>query len=238
MNTGRLKHIRKEEKKYHEKYYSSRSLYQKGSWLEGPEKVIMELLTRLNLKEPKRVLDLGCGVGRNGIPIAKKVKAGGGCVICVDLLEKALDELKKYSEKYKVNEIITLEQFDIGDYPFPETAEYDYIVAASSLEHLKSEATLKRTLDSLVRSTKNSGINFISMNTNIEEVTLSTGTKRQPLFEILMSQEEALALLRQHYYEWEELYVSSEPLELQITRDDVPVMLKADNLTFAVCKPR
>jgi cyclopropane fatty-acyl-phospholipid synthase-like methyltransferase len=237
MNTNELNYIREEEKKYHEQYFEDNSLYEKGSWLEEPEPRILKFLSLLNMKEPVQILDLGCGVGRNSIPMARMVKDSGGCVICVDLLQKALDQLDIYSKQYKVDSTITTQLADIGNYSFQE-AIYDYIVAASSLEHVKSESVLKKVLNSMVKGTKAAGINLIYMNTNIEEITISSGVERQPLFEILISNDEMLAILREAYHGWEELYVTDQPLELEISRDDTPVMLKADHLVFAARKPR
>jgi 2-polyprenyl-3-methyl-5-hydroxy-6-metoxy-1,4-benzoquinol methylase len=236
MNANRLNYIRKEEKKYHEQYYADHELYQKDSWLEVPDDIVMELFSHLNLKEPLQVLDLGCGVGRNSIPMAQQVKAGGGRVTCVDLLQNALDQLEEYSKQYDVDAVITVEQSDIGDYDFKETA-YDYIVAATSLEHVKSKTILEKVLAAIADKTNNGGVNFISINTNIEEVNLASGTNRPPLFEVMVSKGQALRMLRENYKGWEELHVSSHPLELEINRDDVPVLLKADNLTFAIRKP-
>jgi cyclopropane fatty-acyl-phospholipid synthase-like methyltransferase len=169
--------------------------------------------------------------------MARMVKDSGGRVICVDILQNALDQLDKYSKQYKVNSVITTQLADIGNYSFEE-AVYDYIVAASSLEHVKSEPELKKVLNSMVKGTKASGINLIYMNTNIKEITISSGTERQPLFEILISKDEMLAILREAYQGWEELYITDQPLELEINRDETPVMLKADHLVFAARKLR
>jgi 2-polyprenyl-3-methyl-5-hydroxy-6-metoxy-1,4-benzoquinol methylase len=236
MNTARLQKIRKEERKYHEECFEHYKLYDKGSWLHKPVKLVMELVSRFDLEKPVRVLDLGCGVGRNSLPLARKVKAGDGRVVCVDLLDKALHKLKRYSQKYGVSKVIAAEQADIGDYRIPE-AEYDYIVAASSLEHCKSEEVLKKVLRSIAEGTKSGGINCIIMNTNIKEIDAATGGRRETLIEVVMAKDKVLDILRANYKDWEELHVSDEPLDLDIERDEKPVILKADCLTFAVRKP-
>jgi len=156
-------------------------------------------------------------------------------VVCVDILQKALDKLVIYSKEHKAESAISTQRADIGDYSFDE-AEYDYIVAASSLEHVKSESVLREVLDDMVNGTKALGINLIYMNTNIEEITISSEEERQPLFEILISKDDMLAMLREAYQGWEELLVDDQPLELKIDRDNKPVMLKADHLVFAARK--
>ncbi|MDF2961798.1 MAG: methyltransferase [Paenibacillus sp.] len=233
--TSRLKLIRKEERKYHEKCFENYKLYQKGSWLHKPVPVIMEYASRFNLTHPVHILDLGCGVGRNSIPMARLVKDGGGKVHCVDLLDKALEKLKEYRSQYGVESVIETEQADIGEYRIRE-AFYDYIVAASSLEHVKSETVLREVLGKLAAGTKFRGINCIIMNTNIEEYDKISGQKRKPLIEIVMTKERVLETLRTCYDGWEQLHVSVSPMELEIERAGEPVILKADTLCFVVRK--
>ena len=235
MKSIDLHHIREEEKKYHEQYFEDNRLYEEGTWLEEPDHRVLEFLSLLDTEVPQQILDLGCGVGRNSIPMAKMVKDSGGRILCVDLLKTALDQLVVYSKQYGVAPVITTHPADIGDFTFLE-ASYDYIVAASSLEHVKTKSIMKKVLHAIVRGTKARGINLIYMNTNIKEVTIASGVERKPLFEILIKKEEMLAHLREAYEGWEELHVSEQPVELEITRDDMPVMLKTDHLVFAARK--
>jgi len=80
-----ISQIRTEEKKYHDYCYDNYTLFEAGSWLHKPVKTVIDLLPMLEGKEEVKVLDLGCGVGRNSIPIAEKMKKSGGKVVCVDL---------------------------------------------------------------------------------------------------------------------------------------------------------
>ncbi|QGQ98101.1 class I SAM-dependent methyltransferase [Paenibacillus psychroresistens] len=236
MNSNQLNYIRTEEKKYHEQYFEENSLFEKGTWLEKPSPIVLDFLSILNSLKPLQILDLGCGVGRNSIPIARKVKDSGGHVVCVDLLEKALEKLAVYAEEYKVDSAITVQCADISDYTI-EAATFDYIVAASSLEHVKSKSNLNKVLRALVKGTKASGINLICMNTNIKEFTLPSGDERQPLFEILIAKDDMLSILRDAYRGWEELHVGEGLLNLEVNRNEIPVMLKADHLIYVARKP-
>jgi 2-polyprenyl-3-methyl-5-hydroxy-6-metoxy-1,4-benzoquinol methylase len=236
MDTKRIEYIRQEEKEYHEDCFEHYKLFEKGSWLDKPIPMVMELAGRLGQSRPLAVLDLGCGAGRNSIPLAKWVKHAGGTVLCVDLLEIALEKVQEYSKEFLVNDVIETQQADIGEYPIPRDA-FDYIVAASCLEHVKTPEVLKRVLHALADGTKNGGINFIMMNTNIEERDKKTGRKRETLIEVVIPKEWALELFRANYEGWEELRLTNEPMELEITRDDVPVILKADSLIVAYRKP-
>jgi cyclopropane fatty-acyl-phospholipid synthase-like methyltransferase len=86
----RIRMIRDEERKYHESCYSQNKLYEAGSWLHKQVRTVMETLDRFDAEGALQVLDLGCGIGRNSIPIAELLKRQGGTVVCVDLLESAL----------------------------------------------------------------------------------------------------------------------------------------------------
>jgi predicted O-methyltransferase YrrM len=76
----------------------------------------MELLPLLDGKDNLIVLDLGCRLGRNSIPIAEKIKDKGGKVVCVDLLDSAIEKLEKYIEEFGVENIIETELADLGHY--------------------------------------------------------------------------------------------------------------------------
>jgi len=235
-NNAQAQEIHEEEPTYFESYYEDHKLYEEGSTLDEPMTIILDLADQVNIGQPMSILDLGCGVGRNSIPLAEKVLAGDGRVVCVDAQEKAINKLVHYSEQYQVKSVIYTEQSDISQYKIAE-AKYDYIVAVSSLEHCKSKYLLKKVLDSMVNGTKGGGINCIVMNTNIEEFEAADGKQRNTLSEVNMGKDKVLKLLRQHYEGWEEIHVSDEPLELDISRENKAVTLKADSLTFAVRKP-
>ncbi|ANE45631.1 methyltransferase [Paenibacillus swuensis] len=232
---ARIEHIRKEEREYHENYYEHYSLYEKGTWLHKPVGVVLRMANRLNTGKPLNMLDLGCGIGRNSIPLAEIAMPAGGKVVCVDLLGKALTKLRQYASKFGVKSAIVTEKSDISDYVIPPDT-YDYMIACSSLEHVKSEASLHKVLKSMADGTKVGGINTIVMHTNIEEYDIATGKKRETLFEIIKSKDDVLNLLSRNYDGWERLHLQEEPLELEINRGDDPVMLKADSVTIAVIK--
>lgn len=59
------------------------------------------------------VLDLGSGIGRNSIPLAKSLKRRDGRVACVDLLESAIKKLIDYSKEYEVQQYIETRISDI-----------------------------------------------------------------------------------------------------------------------------
>ena len=102
---NRIDYIRQEEKKYHDLCYEQYKLFEAGSWLFKPVKTVMDLMNHFDGQNNLQVLDLGSGVGRNSIPIAKN-KNTSGTVTCVDLLNSALTKLQIYSKEHDVFEVI------------------------------------------------------------------------------------------------------------------------------------
>ncbi|MEF3309843.1 class I SAM-dependent methyltransferase [Paenibacillus sp. GYB004] len=91
-------------------------MFKPGSWLHKPVRAVMETMALVTSSDgPKTVLNLGCGVGRNSIPIASRLQGRGGKVVCVDILQSALDKLHEYGEQYGVRSSLDTRLLDIGD---------------------------------------------------------------------------------------------------------------------------
>ncbi|USK69889.1 class I SAM-dependent methyltransferase [Peribacillus asahii] len=232
---SRIEFIRDEEKKYHDFCYENYILFEKGSWLYRPVKTVMDLLPLFDNKESLNVIDLGCGVGRNSIPIAEAIKNRNGKVICVDLLDSALNKLKEYSKQYKVQEVIQTEKADIGNYKIKPN-EFDLIVAVSTLEHVKSEEVFEDVVRQMAEGTKNNGVNFLIVNSEVQEIDLATNEKLDALMELNLSTEVMMNKLSRLYTGWEVLKTVVTPLEYNITRNDKPVLLKTNAITYVVKK--
>lgn len=109
----RIALIRTEEKKYHDLCYENHKLFEPGSWLHKPVKTVMDLMEEFSGQQNINVLDLGCGIGRNSIPIAETLKNRNGIVVCVDLLVSAIEKLQENSERFEVQQYIETVQSDI-----------------------------------------------------------------------------------------------------------------------------
>ncbi|MFD2042970.1 class I SAM-dependent methyltransferase [Ornithinibacillus salinisoli] len=232
---SRIELIRKEEKKYHDYCYDNYKLFEAGSWLHKPVQTVMDILPFLDTYETVNVLDLGCGVGRNSIPIAEALKDKQCRVDCVDLLDSAIQKLRHYSAKYGVNEIIRTEKADLGNYAIKQK-EYDFIVAVSSLEHVASEGHLHHVLSQMVKGTKHNGINCIVVNSEVKEIDLEDGTELPVQMEINISTIEMINRLEKLYGGWEILKHVVKPLEYKITRNEKDVLLKTNAITYVARK--
>lgn len=226
----RIEYIREEEKKYHDFCYDNYKLFEKGSWLYKPVKTVMNYLSFFDKKELK-VLDLGSGVGRNSIPIAEKIKGSGGKVVCVDLLDSAIEKLERYSRDFEVETAIELVQADIGDYPIKKDA-FDYIIAVSSIEHVATEDIFDKVLQQMMEGTKVGGINCIIVNSEITEVEIETNKILDALMEINLPTDKMINKLKSIYEGWEVVNQSVKALEYPIVRNDKQVMLKTNAITY------
>ncbi|MDQ0252764.1 SAM-dependent methyltransferase [Evansella vedderi] len=232
---NKLEFIRDEEKMYHDFCYDNYKLFEEGSWLYKPVKTVMDLLPSLGNIEKPSVLDLGSGVGRNSIPIAEKIKGSGGKVVCVDLLDSAIEKLNTYSKEFGVGDVIRTIKADIGNYPIPKNT-YDLIVAVSSLEHVATEADFEKILHRMAEGTNPQGINCIIVNSEVEEIDLKTNQKLDALMEINMPTKQMITKLQTIYKGWEVIKHIVKPLEYEITRNEKPILLKTNAITYVVRK--
>lgn len=103
---SRLDKIRKAEADSHTYAYTNHSLFSPGSWLEKPVKTVIDLLPLFEGYTNFRALDLGCGVGRNSIPVAQYFSSISCQVNCVDILELAISILNENAHQYGVENCI------------------------------------------------------------------------------------------------------------------------------------
>ncbi|ADU29513.1 class I SAM-dependent methyltransferase [Evansella cellulosilytica] len=232
---SRIDYIRKEEKKYHDFCYENYKLFEEGSWLYKPVKTVIDLLTLFKGKSNLKVLDLGSGVGRNSIPIAQEIKNNNGKVVCVDLLDSALNKLKIYSREYEVDGVIETIKADIGNYNIAKD-EYNLIIAVSTLEHVESDDAFENVIQRMALGTKSDGLNCIIVNSEVEEIDINTGENLDVMMEVNMKTSDMINKLRQSYDGWELVNQLVKPLEYKIVRDEKDVLLKTKAITFVVRK--
>ena len=121
----------------------------------GPSKEIMELIP--GLSEGAKVLDLGCGDGRNAIPLAR----AGFEVSAIDISKAGIGKLKKITTSENLPIKASLE--DMARFEF--SGQYDLIVAQGSL-HLMQRHLWQRLIKKIKAHTKANGFNAITVFTD------------------------------------------------------------------------
>lgn len=236
MREEQFEAARQAEAGYHSNFYKNNELFEEGTWMSRPMPMVMEMLERLLVhKQQLRVLDLGCGVGRHSIPIAQRLADTNSEVIGVDLLDEAVDGLRKYARQYEVDHIVQVEKADVEHYQIQSNA-FDFIAACSCLEHTSSKEAFLETVERLKEGTRLGGIHCITMSTSVKEKEIQTGRQIEPLIELNLPTSEVIALLEQAYEGWNILFQEHVTQTIQEEKYDEPTEFRCELLRFAVQK--
>ncbi|OPG98158.1 hypothetical protein B2I21_12550 [Chryseobacterium mucoviscidosis] len=236
MENKQFEAARKAEAGYHSNFYQNNELFASGTWMSRPMPMVMDMLERLLAhKTELRVLDLGCGVGRHTIPIAQRLGQTNSEVIGVDLLDEAVDGLRKYAKEYQVGHIVQVEKADVEHYAI-EPDHFDYIAACSCLEHVSNKQALIEAIERLQVGTCRGGIHCITMSTSVEEMEINTGRTIEPLIELNLPTAEAVALLENAYTDWNILLQEHVTQTIEEEKYDEPTQFRCELLRFAAQK--
>lgn len=236
MNQADFEEARKAEASYHNELYSESEILEPGTWMSEPNSLVMELLDRLlEYKQHVHVLDLGCGAGRNAIPVAMRLKETDSKVIGLDLLNGAIDKLRENANEYGVTDIIEAQEVDV-EHADISKGYYDYILACGCLEHVSSEEAFIEVLERMKLGTQLGGIHCISMNTEIQEVEQDTGKELDTLIELNLPTEKAYAILEKVYDGWNVLERKTVLQSIDEEKYDTPTQFRSQSITFAVQK--
>ena len=231
----RLIQIRENEKKSHIETYTHEKLYNGNGWLQKPIKTVQEILPLFDDYRKLRVLDLGCGVGRNSIFVEEKYRNIDCTVDCVDLLEIAIEKLKQnagnYSVSKKINGIVqSIEEYDIC------CNSYDFIMAISALEHVDNEESFLRKLSEIKSGIRENGIVCLVINSNIREINSETKEILEAQFEVNLPSEKIQSFLAETFSGWNVLKASVRAQEYDIPRDSGISRLYTDVVTYVARK--
>lgn len=235
MEINRIESIREAERKSHTSIYTSAVLFEKGTWLSKPVKTVMDLLPLFSGKNKFRGLDLGCGIGRNCIPIAQYLKDTDCEIDCVDILDLAITQLRRYSEIYHISDKINGAVMPLEDFQIKPN-HYDLILAVSSLEHVKSEVAFYNMLRTIEGGVCKGGIICFVISSDIIEIDKITQTRLIPQFEVNLSSEELKEAFEKIYSDWEVIKYTVKAQQYEIPRETA-VCLSANVVTFAAQKP-
>lgn len=231
MSNDRLDQIRKAERQSHIEIYSSAELFKEGSWLQKPVKTVLDIIPYLPKKKDLRVLDLGCGIGRNCIPIAKAFSNLNCKIDCIDILDLAIEKLYQNAEYHSVSPQINGIVYSIEDYPiYPDS--YDLIIAVSALEHINSKESFINKLNEIESGLTENGIVCLIINSNVEETNKETKELLPAQFEVNLPSDELIYLLKNSFNGYKVLKETKVKQQYDIPRNGAIVSLSTDVITF------
>lgn len=235
MSNDRVTEIREAEKQSHIEIYSSTELFTEGSWLQKPVKTVLDIIPLISEKKDLRVLDLGCGIGRNCIPIAKAFSDLNCRIDCIDILDLAIEKLYQNAEYHSVSSNINGVVSSIEDYPILPNS-YDLIIAVSALEHTNSKESFINKLNEIERGLTENGIVCLIINSNVEEKSKETQESLPPQFEVNLQSDELVDLLENSFKKHKILKETKVKQQYDIPRNGTVVALSTDVVTFVAQK--
>ena len=230
-----LEAIRAAEAQSHIEVYSAHRLFEPGSWLSKPVRTVMEIIPLFLDAAEFHCLDLGCGVGRNAIPIAQAFSQADSLIDCVDILPIAIEQLLENAAVYGVRTHIHGILSAIEDFQIPERT-YDLILGVSALEHCSSRQTFLSVLDGIRKGIRPGGCVCLIINSGIRERDAETGAGLVPQFEVNFETAALQKLLEIQFSGWEILKNTTTHQCYTIPRGDRAVILDADVVTLVARK--
>jgi len=227
---------REETIRYHESYYSSHKLFEEG-WLQNPDEEVHRVVSLLSASSGARVLDLGCGVGRNAIAVARELKLSAVKVDCYDMLDSAIELLNKYADEFGVAENIDGKCVDMDAVQI-EKEQYDAILAVSVLEHSKSIDGIERLLGEIVAGTKPGGANRITVSTDRRVTACDTGEPVDTRVETPLTKDQTVEMLERHYKGWIVDRLSLVPYKEDLEYNGRLVTWTCTDVSFFARRPR
>lgn len=145
--------------------------HKQGEVQKGILPTVIDITKKLKENNVKKVLDLGCGMGRHSIYL----KEAGFDVTAADISEKAVETTKKKAINlgYKIDTAIC----DIRELPFKDET-FDAIVCVWTSGHGTSEDMKKHALE-MLRVVKQNGIIFVDY-PSIEDNMYGIGREIEP----------------------------------------------------------
>ncbi len=169
--------------------YDRRYTTEEYYWGLTPNRICYDIMKILPPVKPYRVLDMGCGEGKDAVFFAKC----GYEVTAFDISERGIEKAKKLAEHNKVE--VTFFKADIYDYR-PDT-EYD-IIFSSGVLHFVPQTQRRELSDSLRAHTACNGINALNVFVEKPFITRAKDGSRDEQKRYLWRSGELFG----YYYDW------------------------------------
>lgn len=126
----------------------------------------IEFLLKQGLKKEDRLLDIGCGTLRGGVPIIKYLESGKyhGIDVREEAIEQAREELKEEKLQAKQPMLYSFDRFSELNLP----VKFDVIFSFSVLIHMKDEI-LEECISFVKASLKEEGVFYANVNIGARE---------------------------------------------------------------------
>ncbi|WP_448630796.1 class I SAM-dependent methyltransferase [Cellulomonas soli] len=180
---------RRETVRYHEELYAGTPLGTEGSWLARPHPLVLRALALAAPRGPMTAYDLGAGVGRHTLPLARGLAAGSH-VVAVDLLASAVARLEVVCAEAGVADIVTGAVHDLETFDLPP-GQAGLVVGFSAIEHVSSHDALRALLGRCARGTRVGGVHAFGLVTDRVE-RLPDGSTRPARVELALTAQQAL----------------------------------------------
>ncbi len=225
---------RRETLRYHRQYYDSHNIDDEKGWLSRPDEYLMKAAEKLPRGQSVRLLDIGAGPGRHAIPLAERCPAGSR-IDAVDILPKALDQLRENADEAGLGNIVAPVCADIAEFPLPAHT-YDAVFSCSSVEHVANAGILERVLRALAGSVRPGGLVCFLINTNTREIE-ADGRVHEALIEFDLDEWTARRLILNVFGLWSIRDLSTRPWRVTEKRGERKIVLASKCLRFTASKP-
>jgi 2-polyprenyl-3-methyl-5-hydroxy-6-metoxy-1,4-benzoquinol methylase len=125
---------------------------QAGLWDENPvrsglSRAIVGLAEQeiATFPQPPRLMDYGCGTGMCSLPLACRCQS----VLAVDVSPGMLEKLREKAAAHSLGQVCTL-CHDLSESPLPEPREFEVILSAMALHHVREVPRLIHALHGLL----------------------------------------------------------------------------------------
>lgn len=160
----------------------------------------------------KSVLDLGCGVGRNGIFLAKT----GFDVVCIDISESALGIANAWVHKEGLTNV-KLARGTMTNLPFDNIC-FDAVISISVIHHAVKK-DVEQIIAEVYRTLKKNGVFFVNV-ASVEDPRYGEGEEvEENTFRILEAFEEKRFEELHHFFtkqETSEMFACFNKLEVEL----------------------